>query len=68
MIFEDAQKYFSKARKGQWSAITRDMNSFLKEKGINFYGLVDHYKKTNSKKRIGSPLRDIFGSESLTIP
>lgn len=38
------------AWKGQWSAITRDMNSFLKEKGINFYELVDHYKKTNSKK------------------
>ncbi len=50
MIFEDAQKYFSKAWKGQWSAITRDMNSFLKEKGINFYRLVDYYKKTNSKK------------------
>ena len=52
MIFDDAQKYFNKAWKGQWSAITRDMNSFLKEKGINFYAMVNQYKKSKSEKEL----------------
>lgn len=40
------------AWKGQWSAITRDMNSFLKEKGINFYAMVNQYKKSKSEKEL----------------
>lgn len=38
-------EYF--AKKADKNLLSRNS---LKEKGINFYGLVDHYKKTNSKK------------------
>lgn len=47
MLFDDAQTYFNKAWYGQWDTVTRDLNEFLKEKGINFYKMVEQYKKNN---------------------